>query len=165
MTTPGNGTPDPADGDESAVTARPARKRRRTVLVLLAVAAVFVVLGVVAVRIVDSQEQTSPLDADAPHLVDFTFHPSGKCRYEPDLGGLVAHFVVRVRGAGRFTVDLEAVTDEHNLDISSTHVVRYTVPFFGGQTRHEFDVVVPLTEADYQDGYRRCLYTINPTGA
>lgn len=164
MTTPGSNT-DPAGGDESAVTARRARKRRRAVLVLAAVAAVLVGLGFVAVRIVDSQEEPSPLDADAPHLVDFTFRPSGKCRYEPDLGGLVAHFDVHARGSGRFTLDLEAVTADHNLDIPPTHVVRYTVPFFGDQTRHEFHVVVPLTEADYRDGYRKCLYTINPTGA
>jgi hypothetical protein len=63
------------------------------------------------------------------------------CRYEPDLC-LVPHFDVRARGARRFTVDLVAVTDEHNWDVSSTHVVRYTVPS-GGQVRYEFDVVVP----------------------
>ena len=100
----------------------------------MAVAAVLVVLGVVAVWIVDSQEETSPLDADAPHLSDFTFRPGGKCSYEPDLGGLVAHFDVSARGAGRFTVDVEAVRDEDNFDISTTHLVRYTVPFFGDST-------------------------------
>jgi hypothetical protein len=164
MSTPGDGTPDPADGDKSADTARPAR-RRRAVLVLAAVAAVLVVLGYVAVRIVDSQEETGPLDAEAPHLADFTFRPGGKCRYEPALGGLVAHFDVRARGAGRFTIDLAAVTDDDSFDVPPTHVVRYTVPFFTGQTRQEFYVVVPVTEADYQDGFRKCRYTINPTGA
>jgi hypothetical protein len=107
MTTPGNDTPDSADGDESAVTARPRRKRHRAVLVLVAIAAV-VVLGIVAVRIVESQEDTGPLDVDAPHLSDFTVRPVGRCHHEPDLSGLVAHFDVRTRGAGRFTVDLEA---------------------------------------------------------
>ena len=42
-----------------------------------------------------------------------------------------------------------------NPDISTTHVDRFTVPFHGGQTRKQFDVVVPLTEADTQDGYRK----------
>ena len=161
MTTPGNSTPDPADGDGPAV---PARKHRRGVLVLV-LAAVFVVAGLVVVRIVDSQEETNPLDADAPALADFTFHPEGPCSYEPDRGGMVVHMDVSSRDAGRFTIDVEAVTDEglDNLDISTTHVVRVSVPFYGGQTRKEFDVVVPLTEADHQDGYRKCRWTVNPT--
>ena len=131
------------------------------VLVLVAIAAVFIVLGLVAVLIGQNRAETNPLDADAPALADFTIHPTGRCSYEPDRGGLVAHFEVSTRDAGRFTVDVEAVTDEgaDNLDISTTHVVRFTVPFYGGQTRKEFDVVVPLTEADYQHGYRKCRYT------
>lgn len=167
MITSGNDTPDPAHGEESAATAGPARKHRRAVLVLVDITAVFIVLGLVAVLIGQGQEETNPLDADAPHLGGFTVHPGGKCSYDPDRGGLVAHFDVSARSAGRFTVDLEAVTDEglDNLDISPARVVRFTVPFYGGQTRHEFDVVVPLTEADYQDGYRKCRYTVNPTEA
>lgn len=165
MTTPGNDTPDPADGDESAAMAGPARKARRAVLVLVAIAAVFIVLGLVAVLIGQNRAETNPLDADAPALADFTIHPTGRCSYEPDRGGLVAHFEVSTRDAGRFTVDVEAVTDEgaDNLDISTTHVVRFTVPFYGGPSRQQFDVVVPLTEADYQHGYRKCRYTVNPT--
>lgn len=165
MTTPGNDTPDPADGDESAAMAGPARKARRAVLVLVAIAAVFIVLGLVAVLIGQNRAETNPLDADAPALADFTIHPTGRCSYEPDRGGLVAHFEVSTRDAGRFTVDVEAVTDEgaDNLDISTTHVVRFTVPFYGGPSRQQFDVVVPLTEANYQHGYRKCRYTVNPT--
>lgn len=165
MTTPGNDTPDPADGDESAAMAGPARKARRAVLVLVAIAAVFIVLGLVAVLIGQNRAETNPLDADAPALADFTIHPTGRCSYEPDRGGLVAHFEVSTRDAGRFTVDVEAVTDEgaDNLDISTTHVVRFTVPFYGGPSRQQFDVVVPLTEADYQHGDRKCRYTVNPT--
>jgi hypothetical protein len=161
MTTPGNSTPDPADGDGPAV---PARKHRRGVLVLVALAAAVIVVGLVAVRIVDSQEETNPLDADAPALADFTFHPGGPCSYEPDRGGMVVHMDVSSGDAGRFTVDVEAVTEEglDNLDISTTHVVRVSVPFYGGQTRKQFDVVVPLTEADHQDGYRKCRWTVNP---
>ena len=167
MTTPGNDTPGPDDGDEPAATTGPARKHRRAVLALVAIAAVFVVLGLVAVLIGQDPEETDPLDADAPHVADFTMHPEGPCTYKPDRGGMVAHFEVRTRDAGRFTVDLAAVTDEglDNLDISTPHVVRFTVPFYGGQTRKQFDVVVPLTEADYQHGYRKCRWTVNPTGA
>jgi len=33
----------------------------------------------------------------------------------------------------------------------------------GGETRKQFDVVVPLSEADYQDGYPKCRYVANPT--
>jgi hypothetical protein len=89
------------------------------------------------------------------------------CSWDPDRGGLVVHVTVGTADAGRFTVDVSAVTEEgaDNQDISSPHVVRVTVPFYGGKAQKEFDVVVPLTEADYRDGYRKCLYTINPTGA
>ncbi len=124
----------------------------------------FIVLGLVAVLIGQSRAETNPLDSDAPALADLRFHPTG-CSYEPVRGGLVTHFDVSSRDAGRFTVDVKAVTDAgaDNLDISTTHVVRVTVPFYGGQTRKQFDVVVPLTEADYQHGYRKCRYTVNPT--
>ena len=161
MSTPGDDTPDPVD-DGSAATPGQVRKLR-AVPVLVAIVAVFVV-ALVAVRIVQNRAEMNPLDPDAPALADFTFHARG-CSYQADRGGLVVHFDVDSSDAGRFTVDVEGVTDEgvDNLDISTTHVVRYTVPFYGGRSRQQFDVVVPLTEADYQRGYRKCRYTVNPT--
>ena len=149
-------------GDEPAAAAGPARKRRRAVLVLTAVVVAFIVLGLVVVLSGRNRAGTDPLDSDAPALADVAFHTKG-CSYEPDRGGLVVHFAVSTRDAGRFTVDVAAVTDEgaDNLDIATTHVVRFTVPFYGGRTRQEFDVVVPLTKAEYQQGYRRCRYTVN----
>lgn len=89
--------------------------------------------------------------------------PDG-CDYDPERGGLVVHFDVSTRDAGRFTVDVSAVTVEgaDNLDISTPHVVRFSVPFYGGPTQREFDVVVPLTEAEHEDGYRKCRYSVNP---
>ncbi len=151
MTAPGDDTPDPA--------ATPGAARKRRAVVLVAIAAVLVGLGLVLVG-VKNRAETNPLDADAPGLAHVTFHTRG-CSYEPDRGGLVVHFAVSTRDAGRFTVDVSAVTDEgaDNLDISTKHVVRFTVPFYGGTARKEFDVVVPLTEADYQQGYRECRYT------
>jgi hypothetical protein len=167
MTEPGSGTPGPAD-DTS-------RKRPRIVLVLVAVAAAVILLGVVADLIAQSPDgavaqpadEADPLTTEAPHVANFKMRATGPCSYEPDRGGLVAHFDVSTSDAGRFTVDLKAVTKEgaDNLDVSTTHVVRVTVPFYGGRTRKQFDVVVPLTEAEHQDGYRRCRYLVNPTGA
>ena len=149
MTQPGSGSPDPAN--ES-------RKRRRTVLILVALAAAVMALGLVAALIVQSPDETDPLGSEAPHVASFKMHAGGGCRYEPDRGGLVAHFDVSTSEAGRFTVDLKAVTKEgaDNLDLSTPHVVRVTVPFFGGQTRKQFDVVVPLPRADHRDGYTKC---------
>lgn len=162
MTT-GNDTPEPADGDESAARAGPVRRHRRAVLGLVAIAAVLASLGLVAVLTEASEAETDSLGSATPALSHFTMQPGGECTYAPDRGGLVAHFDVRTSESGRFTVDLEAVTDEgsDNLDIPTPHVVRVTVPFYGGQSRKEFDVVVPLTEADYQDGYRKCRYAVN----
>jgi hypothetical protein len=149
--------PDP-DDDRSAGTARPTHGVRNAVLVLVSVAAVFIVLGLVVLA---GQNDTAPdpLDADAHGLSDVTFRSTG-CTYEPDRGGLVAHFDVRTSDAGRFTVDVSAVTQEalDNADITTPHVVRYTLPFYGGQSHKEFDVVVPLSEAEYQQGYRKCRY-------
>jgi hypothetical protein len=153
MTTLGNDDPDP-------------RRRRIAVPVGSGIVAVLVVLGVVAFVMARSGDDPGPLDADAPALELGKARPSG-CAYRPDLGGLVTHFDVSGKGAGRFTVDLEAVTKEgvDNLDISTTHAVRVTVPFYAGQTRQKFAVVVPVSDADYQDGYRKCRWTINPTGS
>lgn len=160
MTTRRSDSPGPADGDESG-------NRRRILPVLAAISASVMVLGLVAVLIAQSADKTDPLDSETTHVADFTMQPTGACRYEADRGGLVAHFDVSTSEAGRFTVDLKAVTKEgaDNLDIPTTHVVRVTVPFYGGQTRKQFEVVVPLAKAEYQDGYQQCRYLINPTGA
>lgn len=160
MTTPRSGSPDPADGEESG-------RRRRTVTVLAAVVAALMVLGLAAVLVAQRADETDSLGLEAAHVANFEMQPTGPCRYEPDRGGLVAHFDVSTGDVGRFTVDLQAVTREgaDDLDISTTHVVRVTVPFSDGQTRKQFDVVVPLSETEYQDGYRKCRYLVNPTGA
>jgi hypothetical protein len=152
MTTLGDDTPDPR------------RRRRLAVLVVSGIVAALALGGTVAF-VVAADDDPGPLDADAPALELGDVRPSG-CAYRPDLGGLVTHFDVTGKGAGRFTVDLEAVTKEgaDDLDISTTHAVRVTVPFHSGQERQEFAVVVPVSRADYRDGYRKCRWTINPTG-
>jgi len=75
---------------------------------------------------------------------------------------MVVHVTVGTADAGRFTVDVSAVTEEgaDDQDVSSPHVVRVTVPFYGGRTQKEFDVVVPLTEAEHQQGYRSCRWDL-----
>lgn len=155
MTTLGSDVPDRPD----------ARRRRLVLLVAAGVAAVVVVLGLGAF-VLAQDDEPGPLDADAPALELGEVTPSG-CAYRPDLGGLVTHFDVSGNGAGRFTVDLEAVTKEGvgDLDVTTTHAVRVTVPFSAGQDRQQFAVVVPVSEADYEDGYRKCRWTINPTGS
>jgi len=168
MNTPGSDTPQPDDGDGSAGPAGPARTCRRTALVLVAVAAAFLlVLGILAVVLVRAQDTTDPLDAKGPGLANVTMRTRGDCRFEPDRGGMVAHFDVRTSDAGQFTVTLSAVTDEgvDDLDKATTeHAVRVTVPFYGGRARKQFDVVVPLTEAEHEQGYRKCRYDIYGAG-
>lgn len=160
MTAPGHEAQEPPDG-EPRPAAGPAGRRRRALLGLGAVATALVLLGLVVV-IAQDRSQPHPLDADAPALADLTFHTKG-CAFDPDRGGLVVHFAVSTADEGRFTVDVAAVTDQgaDDLDVTTPHVVRFTVPFYGGQTRKEFDVVVPLSPADYQQGYQKCRYTLN----
>jgi hypothetical protein len=168
MNTPGSDTPQPAGGDGFAGTERPARKRRRATLVLVAAAAAFVlVLGIIAVVIARGEDTTDPLDASGPGLANVTMRTRGDCRFEPDRGGMVAHFDVRTSDVGQFTVTLSAVTDEgaDDLDEATTeHAVRVTVPFYGGRARKQFDVVVPLTEAEHEQGYRKCRYDVYGAG-
>ena len=158
--------------DEFATTTGPGRRPRRAALVLLAVA---VVLGLAAPAawtvgkaVLASPDREGPdlLDAETPHVSEFTYRQD-RCRYEPQLGGMVARFHIRSRETGRFTVDVEAVTPEGlgNLDITTTHVVRLTAPVYRGPAWQQLEVVVPLSEADHQEGYRKCRYTVNPTGA
>ena len=156
MTTGSSDLPGPADDGTSGAS----RGVRRAVLVLVAVAAALVVLGLVAVLNGGNGAQ-DPLDSDAPGLSDVTFRVAG-CSWEPERGGLVVHVTVGTADAGRFSVDVSAVTAEgaDNQDISSPHVVRVTVPFYGGQAQKEFDVVVPLTEAEHEQGYRRCRWDL-----
>lgn len=167
MTNPGSDRPDPSDHE--------ARPRRRSVHVLVAVAAVAILVGsvgLVAGLVGQSPEGAAeqaadPLGPEASHVANFRMRASGPCRYHPDRGGMVAHFDVTTSEEGQFTVDLKAVTKAgaDNLDIFTRHVVRVTVPFYGGRTRKQFDVVVPVTKADRRAGYRKCRYVVNPTGA
>jgi len=162
MTTPGDDDSAAANGPTGP--ARPARNGRRAAGLVAIAASMLLVLGLVAVLALRSGAEANPLDSDAPALADVRFHITG-CRYEPDSGGLVTHVDVSTSDTGRFTVDVEATTDEgaDNLDISTTHVVRVTVPFYGGSARKQFDVVVPLSRSDFRDGYRKCRYTYNGT--
>lgn len=150
---PGNGAPDAGDGN---------RGRRRIALVGIVAAVVAVLIGGLAV-IAQGSDEPGPLDDGAPGLADFTMRPSGDCVYDADRGGLVAHFSVRTTSAGTFTLDVEATTAEgvENGDVTSPHVVRVRVPFYGGRTRKAFDVVVPLSEADYRAGYSECRWHVN----
>lgn len=149
---PGNGAPDAGDGS----------RRRRIALTGVVVAVAAVLIGGLAV-IAQGSDQPGPLDDAAPGLAEFTLTPGDECVYDADRGGLVAHFEVRTGAAGRFTLDVEATTTEgvDNADITSPHVVRVSVPFHGGRTHKEFDVVVPLSEADYRDGYSECRWHVN----
>ena len=157
MSTPGDNPLDPGS------TASPAASRMRRAVVALVVLDVLVALGVVAFLVARGGDDPGPLDADAPALANASFRPTG-CTYDADRGGLVTHWDISTRDTGRFTVDVEAVPEEGigNLDVTTTHVVRVTVPFYEGQTRKQLDVVVPLSRADYQQGYRKCRYTLNP---
>ena len=163
MSTPGDDTSD-LGGDGSTATSGAGRMRR--VLLALVVLDLLVVIGILTYLATRGGGEPGPLDADAPALANASFHPTG-CTYDADRGGLVTHWDISTRDTGRFTVDVEAVPEEGvgNLDVTTTHVVRVTVPFYEGQTRKRFDVVVPLASSDYQDGYRKCRYTVNPTGA
>ena len=154
----------PADGDEPAGAAAPAHRRWGVVLGLAAAALVAVgALVVGSLVLLHQGGETDALGEEAPGLGHVSFHANG-CRYQPERGGLVVHFDVTTSDAGRFTVDVEAVTAEgaDDLDIATQHVVRYTVPFYGGRTRKEFDVVVPLSEQEHRDGYRKCRWDLNP---
>jgi hypothetical protein len=160
MSTPGDDISGPgSDGSTAASGTGPMRR----VLLALVVLDVLVVIGIVAYLATRGGDQPGPLDADAPALANVSFRPTG-CTYDADRGGLVTHWDISTRDAGRFTVDVEAVPEEGigNLDVTTPHAVRVTVPFYGGRTRKRFDVVVPLARSDYQDGYRKCRYTLNP---
>ena len=158
-------TAHPGDGDDPAAGASSTRRRLGVVVGLVAVAVVAVLALVVGVLafVLPHGGTTDPLGEDAPGLADASFRAQG-CRYQPERGGLVVHFAVRSSDTGRFTVDVKAVTAEgaDDLDVATQHVVRYTVPFYGGPTRREFDVVVPVSEQEYRDGYRTCRWDLNP---
>jgi len=141
----------------------PARGRRLLVGLVALVVAVVSVVGATAYLIGRAGSSNDPLGDDAPTLADPRFRTEG-CSFQPERGGLVVHFDVTSSDAGRFTVDVSAVTAEgaDDLDVTTEHVVRYTVPFYGGQTRRQFDVVVPLSQAEYRDGYRKCRWHLNP---
>lgn len=159
MTTPGNDVPAPVDGQQP-------RPRRRAGLVLAALGVVVALLATGWV-LRGSADARDRLGSSAPQVSDYEMRGPGECRFDPDRGGLVGHFDVSSRSVGVFTLDLSAVTDEgaDNLDVTTPHVVRVTVPFYGDRGRKQFDVVVPLTQAQHADGYRKCRFLVNPAAS
>lgn len=139
---------------------------RRTLAAAAAGIGVLALVGAGSALLADDAAEADPLSPEAPSLADFSFRAAGPCRFDAGRGGLVGHFVVSTHDVGRFTMDLEAVPHEGvgDLDVTTEHAVRVSVPFFAGQTRKDFDVVVPLSGADHARGYDECRYTLNPTG-
>lgn len=167
MTAPGDGTGGPSGDDGPADGSAPVPRSHRGLLVAAAVLGVLAVVGVVGARAAHDGGATDPMAADAPFLAHYSFRPTGSCAFAPERGGLVAHFDLRTHDTGQLTFQVEAVTAEGDgdLDITTPHAVRVTVPFYAGQTRKQLDVVVPLSRSDYESGYRKCRFTLNPNGA
>ena len=152
-----------APGDPTTPPAEPGHRRRR--LVLYVAGGLAAAVALVGVVVGQSQAETEdPLGPDASGLSELSMRTIGGCRYEPDRGGMVGGFAVTTRDAGRFVLDVEAVTPEalDNADApTSPHVVRYTVPFYGGKVTKRFEVVVPLAAAEHDAGYTKCRWHIN----
>jgi len=106
----------------------------------------------------DSLNPAAEAVADLPTVTDFSFDAEGgDCAFDPDRGGLVYEdLTIKSKSTGVLELSFYVQRDSLD-DVLPGHVS--TVLTFDDDTRsHTFDLVVPVTQADYEAGYDECRW-------
>jgi hypothetical protein len=164
MTPPGDETPEPAGGAESAATMGPARKGRRVALVLGATTVTSLALALGGAVSAFSASSDEPLDpaaealSDLPTVTDFSIRAEEGCVFDPTRGGLVSQGL-RVESESSGVLGLSFYVQRNSLDDVLPGYVSTVLTFDDDSRSHTFDVVVPVTHDEYQAGYDECQFS------
>lgn len=122
------------------------------------------VLGLVVAGVALSASSDEPLDAAAesvaelPTVTDFSVRAAGKCEFDRDRGGLV-HDELTVTSTSTGVLQLAFYVQRDSLDDILPGYVSTVLTFDEDSRRHTFDLVVPVTQQDYEAGYDECYWT------
>ncbi len=129
-------------------------------LVVAAVAALGLLGTVLAVSAGsnDTPHPAAESVADLPTVPDFSLRiPDDGCSYDEDRGGLVYEgLTVESKSTG--VLELAFYAQRDSLDDVLPGYVSTVLTFDEDSRRHTFDLVVPVSEADYEAGYDECRW-------
>ena len=125
-----------------------------------------VALGLVGLGTTFSASSDESLDpaaeavADLPTVTDFSFDAEGDvCEFDPDRGGLVYEgLTIKSRSNG--VLDLSFYVQRDSLDDILPGYVSTVLTFDEDSRSHTFDLVVPVTQDDYEAGYDECHWSL-----
>ena len=96
--------------------------------------------------------------SDRPTVTDFSIRADGECQFDQDRGGLVIEgLTLRSRSTGVLAVS--AYVQRDSLDDILPGYVSTVVTFDDDSREHTFDLVIPVTKAQYEAGYEECQWS------
>lgn len=99
--------------------------------------------------------------ADLPTVTDFSIRGQNDgCVFDQDRGGLVYKgLTIESRSTG--VLELSFYVQRDSLDDILPGYVSTVLTFDDGSRSHTFDVVVPVTQDEYEAGYDECRFSTN----
>ncbi|HET6562899.1 MAG TPA: hypothetical protein VFG72_13570 [Marmoricola sp.] len=118
-------------------------------------------VGAVAAFSASSDESLNPAAeaiADLPTVTDFSFDAEGDgCTFDPDRGGLVLQ-ALTVKSKSSGVLELSFYVQRDSLDDILSGYVSTVLTFDDDSRSHTFDLVVPVTQDEYEAGYDECQW-------
>jgi hypothetical protein len=118
-------------------------------------------VGVITAFSASSDESLSPAAeavADLPTVTDFSFEAEGDgCAFDPDRGGLVYEGVT-IESKSTGVLELSFYVQRDSLDDILPGYVSTVLTFDEDSRSHTFDLVLPVTQDDYEAGYDECQW-------
>lgn len=119
-------------------------------------------LGTVLVVSASSDEPLSPAAvevADLPAVTDFSIRGEGdRCVFDPDRGGLV-YEDLRIESSSTGVLELSFYVQRDSLDDILPGYVSTVLVFDDDSSSHTFDLVLPVTQDEYDAGYDDCQFS------
>jgi hypothetical protein len=119
------------------------------------------IVGAVAAFSASRDESGNPAAeavADLPAVTDFSFDAAGDgCEFDPDRGGLV-YKGLTVKSKSTGVLELSFYAQRDSLDDILPGYVSTVLTFNDESRSHTFDLVVPVTQDDYEAGYDECRW-------
>lgn len=121
-----------------------------------------VVVVAVAVLSASSNDSLDPAEqsvADLQTVTDFSIGGAKDgCAFDPDRGGLVYEdLTIKSKSTG--VLELSFYVQRDSLDDILPGYVSTVVTFDSDSRSHTFDLVVPVSEDDYEAGYDECKWS------
>lgn len=106
----------------------------------------------------DSLDPAAQAVSDLPRVADFAIRAEGKCQFDQDRGGMVIRgLTISSKSTGVLTVS--AYVQRDSLDDVLPGYVSTVVTFDDDIREHTFDLVVPVTQDQYEAGYDECHWS------